>query len=510
MNWPQNDYWLGPLLGPDVSRQQAETHISRAKQLSLSLLYWLQTECPRADGKTGWKGLRLRPDLVGTEDGLAKAPYIRESRRIQAEFTVVEQHVGTEARRRQTHQQNVVAETFLDSVGVGSYRIDLHPSTGGFNYIDISSLPFQVPLGALIPRRIKNLLPACKNLGTTHITNGCFRLHPVEWAIGEAAGALVAFCLESRLGPSAVRNTPGSPCGLSVTLDPAGSRTRLAEGAAELEFLPGNTSALMHRMNSGGFLLSNRAGKRTIRKARQRPGIRTRVDSSRSAERIIKVCSASEPSHVRARIAANRGDTRVATSNPAFSQDIFAGYGQVYGVPRSTVTTVQGTMSKTFLLLAIMSGTALWAFHAVGANQLQLGVIPVAGIAGFILAMVTIFKPTIAPWTSPVYAAMEGVFLGAISQIVEMQYHLRYPGIALQAVMLTSGTLLLMIFLYANRIIRVTDRLRSGVIMATGALCLFYFVSMILGFFGVAVPFVFSSGPYRHRLQPVRRRPGGV
>src|SRR5271157_2563167 len=107
------------------------------------------------------------------------------------------------------HQENVVAETFPDSVGVGSYRIDLHPSTGGVNYIDISSLPFQIPLGALIPRRIENLLPACKNLGTTHITNGCFRLHPVEWAIGEAAGALVAFCLESRPSPSAVRNTPG-------------------------------------------------------------------------------------------------------------------------------------------------------------------------------------------------------------------------------------------------------------------------------------------------------------
>ena len=74
-------------------------HIARAKQLSLSLLYWLQTECPRPDGKTGWKGLKLRPDLVGTDDGLAKAPYVRESRRIQAEFTVLEQHVGTEARR---------------------------------------------------------------------------------------------------------------------------------------------------------------------------------------------------------------------------------------------------------------------------------------------------------------------------------------------------------------------------------------------------------------------------
>ena len=185
----------------------------------------------------------------------------------------------------------------------------------------------------------------------------------------------------------------------------------------------------------------------------------------------------------------------MATSNPAFSQDIFAGYNQVYGVPRSTVTTVQGTMAKTFLLLAIMSATALWSFYAVASDQLQLGVIPVAGIAGFILAMVTIFKPTVAPWTSPVYAAMEGVFLGAISQIVELRYGKVYPGIALQAVMLTAGTLLLMIFLYANRIIRVTDRLKSGVIMATGALCLFYFVSMILTLFGVAVPFLFSSSP---------------
>jgi hypothetical protein len=208
VNWPQNDYWLGPLVGKGVTPQQAARHIAGARALSLSLLYWLQTECPRPDGKTGWKGLRLRPDLVGTRDGLAKAPYIRESRRIQAEFTVLEQHVGTEARRKELGKPVVIAEPFFDSVGVGSYRIDLHPSTGGVNYIDISSLPFQIPLGALIPRRVENLLPACKNLGTTHITNGCYRLHPVEWAIGEAAGALVAFCLERKLTPRAVRNTP--------------------------------------------------------------------------------------------------------------------------------------------------------------------------------------------------------------------------------------------------------------------------------------------------------------
>jgi hypothetical protein len=206
VNWPMNDYWLGNLIG--VSAEEAKRHVDRAKQLSLSLLYWMQTEMPRPDGGTGWKGLRLRPDIVGTRDGLAKYPYIRESRRIKAEFTVLEKHVGTEARRKAMGRTEVSAERFPDSVGVGSYRIDLHPSSGGDNYIDVSSLPFQVPLGALIPRRVENLLPACKNLGVTHITNGCYRLHPVEWAIGEAAGALVAFCLETRASPRAVRNSP--------------------------------------------------------------------------------------------------------------------------------------------------------------------------------------------------------------------------------------------------------------------------------------------------------------
>jgi hypothetical protein len=205
VNWPQNDYWLGPLIG--VSADEAATHIARAKQLSLSLLYWLQTEAPRPDGGTGWPGLRLRKDLVGTEDGLAKHPYIRESRRIRAEFTVTEDHVGTDARRERLGRREVEAERFEDSVGVGSYRIDLHPSTGGDNYIDVSSLPFQVPLGALIPVRVENLLPACKNLGVTHITNGCYRLHPVEWAIGEAAGALAAFSLDRKETPRGVRNT---------------------------------------------------------------------------------------------------------------------------------------------------------------------------------------------------------------------------------------------------------------------------------------------------------------
>lgn len=205
VNWPQNDYWLGNLI--DVSEEEAARHRRRAKQLSLSLLYWMQTEAPRPDGGTGWKGLRLREDLVGTADGLAKYPYVREARRIRAEFTVLEQHVGTEARMKLTGKKRdeAAAERFADSVGVGSYRIDLHPSSGGDNYLDISSLPFQIPLGALLPRRVENLLPACKNLGVTHITNGCYRLHPVEWNIGEAAGALAAFCVQRKEPPRQVR-----------------------------------------------------------------------------------------------------------------------------------------------------------------------------------------------------------------------------------------------------------------------------------------------------------------
>src|SRR5262249_15700512 len=138
--------------------------------------------------------------VVGTEDGLAKYPYVRESRRIQAEFTVLEQHVGTDARMKLTgkKREELTPERFPDSVGVGSYRIDLHPSSGGDNYIHASSLPFQIPVGALLPKRVENLLPACKNLGVTHLTNGCYRLHPVEWSIGEAAGALAAFCLKRK------------------------------------------------------------------------------------------------------------------------------------------------------------------------------------------------------------------------------------------------------------------------------------------------------------------------
>lgn len=94
---------------------------------------------------------------------------------------------------------------FPDSVGVGSYRIDLHPSTGGHGYLDISCYPFQIPLGALLPVRLDNLTAGGKCLGVTHITNGCYRLYPVEWNTGEAAGALAAYALRRHVPPRAIR-----------------------------------------------------------------------------------------------------------------------------------------------------------------------------------------------------------------------------------------------------------------------------------------------------------------
>lgn len=204
VNWPQNDYVLGDIV--DVSEEVFNKHVNKAKQQSLSLLYWLQTEAPRPDGGKGWPGVRLRKDIMGTDDGLAKYPYIREARRIKALFTVLEEHVGAENRAKVTGQTTgLTSAPFYDSVGVGYYHIDLHPSSDGENYLDFGSLPFQIPLGSLIPVRMKNLLPANKNIGTTHITNGCFRLHPVEWSIGEAVGMLVSYSLDKKVTPRNVR-----------------------------------------------------------------------------------------------------------------------------------------------------------------------------------------------------------------------------------------------------------------------------------------------------------------
>lgn len=192
LNWPQNDYFLGNI----IDDENKEHHLYMARQQTLSLIYWLQTEAPRHDGKIGYPELKLRGDIVGTADGLAQAPYIRESRRIKALYTVKEQDVSAKT--------NNEPPTFWDSVGVGCYRIDMHLTTVTHNFFYEKVWPFEIPLGSLIPIRMKNLLPACKNIGTTHLTNSCYRLHPVEWNIGESCGYFASFCLNKNLTPQEV------------------------------------------------------------------------------------------------------------------------------------------------------------------------------------------------------------------------------------------------------------------------------------------------------------------
>lgn len=223
VNWPQVDYFGGTVI--DKDEETVRTRLEEARQLSLSFVYWLQTDAPNfTTGGTGYRGLFLAPEVAGSRDGLAKYPYIRESRRIEAVFTVKEQHVGAKARDNCGR-----AEQFEDSVGVGFYRIDLHMSTGGNNYIDIASYPFQIPLGALIPRRVTNVIPAGKGLGVTHITNGCYRLHPVEWNIGESAGYLAAFCLDSGTVPRGVHENREHIAALQSILKDAGITLRWPE-----------------------------------------------------------------------------------------------------------------------------------------------------------------------------------------------------------------------------------------------------------------------------------------
>jgi hypothetical protein len=197
INWAGNDYHRANLI--DKPAEEYARILNEAKRLSLGFLYWLQTEAPRDDGRGyGYPELQLRPDIMGTSDGLSKMPYIRESRRIVALKRIVEQEIVAEGR------QGARAEPFEDSVGVGWYYLDLHPAVGNLRSFFEPTLPFQIPLGALIPRRTSNLIAACKNIGTTHLTNGAYRLHPVEWNIGESAGALAAYCCEEGCTPHQV------------------------------------------------------------------------------------------------------------------------------------------------------------------------------------------------------------------------------------------------------------------------------------------------------------------
>jgi uncharacterized YccA/Bax inhibitor family protein len=183
------------------------------------------------------------------------------------------------------------------------------------------------------------------------------------------------------------------------------------------------------------------------------------------------------------------------TSNPALGTKTFQDAAVRYGgaIDAANRMTLNGTVNRTGILLICAFATAAYTWRAFMQTHDPAdvsGLLMIGVFGGFITAMITIFKQSWAPITAPIYALMEGLFLGGISAFLE----LRYPGIAVQAVGLTFGTLLTMLVLYSSGLIRVTNKLRIGIIAATGGIALFYFMEIILGFFHINFVSINGSG----------------
>ncbi|MBI4908349.1 MAG: FAD-dependent oxidoreductase [Acidobacteria bacterium] len=188
MNWPRQDYAAESIL----DRTPADTAriLQEAKRTSLAFLYWMQNDLQHPE-------VKLRPDIMGTTDGFSKYPYVRESRRLIAQGRVVEQDIVED------YQNGPRARRFRDSVGTGFYMVDIHPCGANERGRMMMPKPFQIPMSTLLPKVETNFLPAGKTLGVTHLTNGAFRLHPIEWMIGEAAGTIASLAIAGSALPEA-------------------------------------------------------------------------------------------------------------------------------------------------------------------------------------------------------------------------------------------------------------------------------------------------------------------
>jgi uncharacterized YccA/Bax inhibitor family protein len=179
----------------------------------------------------------------------------------------------------------------------------------------------------------------------------------------------------------------------------------------------------------------------------------------------------------------------IKTSNPALNVNSFRVDGAVSG----EAMTLTGTVNKTGILLICVVATAAWSWSRFFHDRASETVLPMVGIGaigGFIFALVTIFKKEWSPVTAPIYSLLEGLALGGISAMFE----LRYPGIAIQAVGLTFGTLLALLIAYHSGLIRVTEKFKLGVVAATGGIAVFYLIEFVLGFFGVHFAAINGSG----------------
>jgi uncharacterized YccA/Bax inhibitor family protein len=178
------------------------------------------------------------------------------------------------------------------------------------------------------------------------------------------------------------------------------------------------------------------------------------------------------------------------TSNPALNERAFRGQ-----VALGETMTLQGTVNKTGLLLLCVVATSAWTWGMSHSNTPEAAIPWMIGglVGGFVVALVTIFKKEWSPVTAPIYALLEGLVLGGISAIFEKSY----PGVAIQAVGLTFGTLFVMLLAYKSGIVRATQGFKIGVIAATGGIAIFYLIEMVLGgFFHIQVPAINGSGPW--------------
>ena len=175
------------------------------------------------------------------------------------------------------------------------------------------------------------------------------------------------------------------------------------------------------------------------------------------------------------------------SGNPALRADTFTRVPSVVG---HETMTIGGTVNKTAMSLAILFVAAMYVWGRGTAEGLPMGLVVGGFIGGFVVALVTVFKQTWAPYTTPLYAALEGLALGGISYLFEQ----RYPGIVAQAVFLTFGTLGALLFAYRSGIIRATENFKLGVFAATGGIGIVYLLSFVLGFVGINVPLIHSSG----------------
>lgn len=180
------------------------------------------------------------------------------------------------------------------------------------------------------------------------------------------------------------------------------------------------------------------------------------------------------------------------SSNPALPANTFSSFG--YSRDESNTMTVNGTVLKTglLMLLSLLTAGFTWKlFYQSGGNAAVVSPWMMGGIFGGLIAgFATIFKKEWAAVTAPAYALFEGLFIGGISSVMEMQF----PGVVMQAAGLTFSTLFMMLFVYQSGLIRVTDKFRLGVVAATGGIALVYFFSMIMSFFGVYPSFIYGNG----------------